>query len=384
MLDPASSAAFENLIAGGFNAEGLDETSQRAARLLSLLNAESEPTSRSLLIDVTMARVLRASERDLAGRIHPVGAPEALADESARSVDELVRSGWRARSTPATALLSLLEEARADAGDRSRLIEATLGRVQGEIEASRNRFRLTPDRSMGATRGGYRLTDLVAAAAAVLLAASVIWPMLAGARQQSRDTVCAANLARAAMGFSHYAADHRDALPQVNSSFMGGTWWDVGSRERSHSANLYLLVKGGYASLADLSCPGNPAAPTVTQDQDLERSDWMNAEEISFSYQLPRPGRLGWSGGASQVVLADRSPIVRRSRLGEIADPHESSRNHDGRGQNILFADGSIRFQVSPLLPSGDNIWLPGSGNATRPLTGREMPSSDQDAFVGP
>ncbi|MBL8746179.1 MAG: hypothetical protein JNK58_07470, partial [Phycisphaerae bacterium] len=200
-----------------------------------------------------------------------------------------------------------------------------------------------------------------------------------------RETMCAANLARAALGFSQYASDHRDRLPQSRSSFLGGTWWDVGTHDRSHSANLYLLVKGGYASLADLSCPGNAGAPTMTNEHSVAASDWKSADEVSFSYQLPGPGRLGWNSGAHFVVLADRSPVVRRSRFGEKTDPEESSRNHAGRGQNILFADASIRFYPRPVLENGDNIWLPalrtGSGS---PLTGRETPATDQDAFVGP
>lgn len=392
-LTESAARTLDSLVDSCFSTTDERSWSPEGRRLVGLLGLLDQSLiessgSRELLIDVTMARVMRAAERDLAGRIHPKGAPEALSEESVGAVDELVRHGWRDHAGSQTAAASLvalldLNSAASANTDRSRLIDATLGRVQRQIESTRSRFRLSPERTTGAPRTGVRLSDFVAAAAAILLMASVVWPMLVGSRQQARDTMCAANLARTALGFSQYAADNRDRLPQAQASFLGGTWWDVGTRDRSHSANLYLLVKGGYASLVDLSCPGNKAAPTENRDE--HATDWRAADEVSFSYQLPVPGRPGWNAGSRFVVLADRSPVVRRSRFGEIADPTESSRNHAGRGQNILFGDASIRFETSPILRGGDNIWLPGrQAGLNRPLTGRETPESDQDAFVGP
>ncbi len=297
-------------------------------------------------------------------------------------VDTLARQGWRGQSGPVASLLSLLSP-RHNHSDRQRLIDSTLDKVQGQIESTRTRFRLSPERDPASARPAFRFRDFAAAAAAIVLLASLLFPMLSASRTQTQDALCAANLSRAALGFSLYAADHKNRLPQTQASFLGGTWWDVGRQNRSHSANLYLLVKGGYASLIDLSCPGNAAAPTIDHD-DHNANDWRTAEEVSFSYQLPGPARQGWNTGSRFVVLADKSPVIRRSRLREIADPLESSRNHSGRGQNILFADASIRFHATPVLPTGDNIWLPGSTNPAKPLTGREVPTNDTDAFVGP
>jgi hypothetical protein len=207
--------------------------------------------------------------------------------------------------------------------------------------------------------------------------------MLAGAREEARSAQCASNLSRAGFGFSLYGADHRGALPRTEAGFRGGTWWDVGRADRSHSANLFLLVRGGYASLADLSCPGNHAAPTA--DAHPHALDWSSPEEVSFSYQLPSRGATSWTMGSRRVLLADRSPVVVRARRGEVPDPLASSPNHGGAGQNILFGDASIRFQALPTLPSGDNIWLPGRAEGPpRRLTGREAPFTSDDAFVGP
>ena len=76
--------------------------------------------------------------------------------------------------------------------------------------------------------------------------------------------------------------------------------------------------------------------------------------------------------------------VVQRSGLsrGEFAEPSSTSDNHRGRGQSLLMSDGSARFVSSPILENGDNIWVPGHGG--RLQSGREMPESDLDAFVGP
>lgn len=395
-LGSGSSRGLDELVAAGFDlARGASPEARRLSDLLAML-AQPDPAGPTLaagsdttplLVSLTMARVLRASEQDLAGRIHPVGGPEQLEPVSAEAVDELASRHWSAPShsrNPVASLLSLLATINPPGvAERDRLIESTLAGVQRQIDSSNTRFRLSPERSTSSARSGFRLRDLVGVAAAIVLCASVVWPMLAGSREQAREAQCSANLSRAALGFSNYAADNQGRLPQARASFLGGTWWDVGKQNRSHSANLYVLVRNGYASLTDLSCPGNAAAPTAPTEQDV--SDWRSPEEVSYSYQLFGPGRPGWNSGARFVVLTDKSPVIQRARLGERVNPDESSRNHAGQGQNLLFGDGSLRFEARPILPGGDNIWLPsGASNFSGRLTGRETPDHDDDAFVGP
>jgi prepilin-type processing-associated H-X9-DG protein len=59
---------------------------------------------------------------------------------------------------------------------------------------------------------------------------------------------------------------------------------------------------------------------------------------------------------ALEVDLESRDSQMRRA----------NSLNHDGQGQNILYADGSVRFAQTPFEgPLNDNIWTSGwSGDA--------------------
>jgi hypothetical protein len=226
----------------------------------------------------------------------------------------------------------------------------------------------------------FRLADLASIAAILVIGVAMFWPILSMASNQSRELACASNLARVAQGMGSYAMDFDGRLPQARASFLGGIWWDVGTPERSHSANLYRLVSRGYASLAELACSGNPHAPTIRTDP--SEQDWRSIQEVSYSYQLLSPGRPRWDNGRPFLVLTDKSPIVSRARRGEFAEPSSTSDNHRGRGQSLLMSDGSARFVSSPILENGDNIWVPGHGG--RLQSGREMPESDLDAFVGP
>ena len=68
------------------------------------------------------------------------------------------------------------------------------------------------------------------------------------------------------------------------------------------------------------------------------------------------------------------------------ADPLGSSvgdaHTHGGKGQNVLFNDGSIRFIKTPVLDeNNDNIW---TANNIEDYQGTEAQQSATDAFLTP
>jgi hypothetical protein len=403
-LSPDSSRALDRLAESGFedlrdadHAAGQHKTPHsRALRaLLNLLDAPTpgepallEAGAPPLLVDVTMARVMRQGADGLAGRIASPATTASLTGAAARDFDAFVQANWTAsdRDSAAGVLSALLSAGvpAPSAQDRTDLVERTLALVEASAERSQRRFRMTPVSAAvaGRIRPSFRWSDLISIAAMLLIGSSILYPMLAGVRHQTMETACAANLSRAASAFTMYAADNDGSLPQAQASFLGGPWWNVGQRQQSHSANLYRLVSGSYASLADLACPGNRAAPVMRTNP--AAADWANPDEVSYSFQLMGPGRPQWNKGSAFVVLVDRSPIVPRARLGEAFDPMATSPNHQGRGQHVLFSDGAARFLQTPVLTNGDNLWLPQQATTPSKLSGRELPTTDADAFVGP
>ncbi|MGP1310537.1 MAG: hypothetical protein ACTS27_10105, partial [Phycisphaerales bacterium] len=258
-----------------------------------------------------------------------------------------------------------------------------LAAIQARIDAEERSRRFAYADRPQAPRSRFSLRDMVSTAAAAMLGMAVLWPIVSSAREEMSVLACQNTMRNAGVGFGLYSQDYGGRLPLAAAGFSG-SWWNVGTPRQSNSANLFELARSGHAKLADLACPGRPGAPRHMHEPD--QTDWRDFEEVSYSYQLPTRPRPAWSGASRIVVMADKSPVVERARFGERFDPEARSRNHGGRGQNILFNDGSVDFTFSPVLPNGDNIWLPASlTRVDRPsLRGVERPTTDTDAFVGP
>ncbi len=392
-IQPACPLGFDDVVAldalvnAGYDLSRISDP-QVAARaghiagLLGIVDAPVQITNRAL-VDVTFLRAMRT----------PAG--------SAKPVEE--HAG----------LASLLTGGPAfEPAARERLIGKTLAGIDAALDEQSDRMRLDSRRAAGRV-ASISIRDIVSVAAVLMIAASVVWPVLSHMREESRRMACNSNLGAASSALASYAQDYQYSTPMV-AGFSGGTpWWNVGSEEtQSNSANLYTLSREGYVSLAALACPGNAHAQTVSAP---DQRDWRSIQEISYSYQIqpaeqPANGAAVWGSGAS-VVMTDRSPVILRAIRGEPIDPWANSPNHDGRGQHVVLADGSVGWLTTPEIgPStlgsgasrwsaagsahGDNIWLPrGLERAIDQAIGRrridaikgtELPESADDAFVGP
>lgn len=395
-------AAFEALVAAGFDPSRVAPEHRaragRAAALLALLEPRSPKGAveaverierRATLIDVTIARAIQCGPPMSAGSMD---ASAELAPADGAAVEALVGGGWspervgvgRSRAEQAAAVLALLDGASFGAAERSNRVQDTFDRIlvaRGGTGVGESEIRPY-------TGSSFRLRDMVAVAASLFIAMVIGWPTLVATRESARQAACASNMASAGLGFGLYAGDHRGLMPRNENNVAGAPgsrWWLVGDPSQSHSANLFRLIVGGYATLSDLACSGNPLAPINPIATEL--ADWRRPEEVSYSYQLFAGPAARWTNASRIVVIVDRSPAVDRARRGEAINPMEVSENHRGRGQNVLFNDGSVGWLVKPVLPNGDNIWLPAAKTGVAGpvhLHGDETPADERDAFVGP
>lgn len=362
----------------------------RASALLRLLDTPTSPAD-DTLVDVTMARVMRAAR--LAAVSQSPAEPE-LSDADREALDAWVQTGYDASRVPSSLraraarhqnLAGLVTNMAADS--TASLIDRTVAAVDQAREAHGG-----PYKFRGAWRSNFRMGDLVSIAALLLIAVSVVWPVMAGMRSQASKMACAGNLRDVASAMSAYAGSNKDQMPMATASLGGGRWWDVGSSSgSSNSSNLFTLARSGFASLASLACPGNPHAPRTVAAPGAR--DWSNLDEVSYSYQIMFGSARHTLQGDRAPVLADRSPVVLRAVRGQIIYPWENSTNHTGRGQEILYTDGSAQWLNTPTLKNGDNIWLPMViEDALRQvaisrglkLQGTETPAGADDVFLGP
>ncbi|MEZ6165297.1 MAG: hypothetical protein R3B67_12790 [Phycisphaerales bacterium] len=386
--------ALDRLLEHGLhNNEPQNEHEQRLYDLFALLGTpvseESHRNARADLIAVLSRRLE-----------HQASAESRLSPADERVCDEYIESGHsmagmsddsRVRAEKLEAIGALITQGSPAASGREQLIQATLAGIQSHIDAEESVLKFE-DR-----RGGFELpgrwADLVSIAAMLLLAASVILPIMSGMRSASQQQMCYDNMNQTANAFGLYTGENRDMLPMATAGF-GPTWMEVGTTpEQSNSANLFTLIRNQFAQLDDLACPANPNA--ATGDADPNAWDWNSLEEVSYSYRIMPPGGMRATSVEQPVrvvLLADRSPVVLRISKKQAVIPEENSPNHSQSGQHMLMLDGSSKWADTPMLDSRDNIWLP------RPIesaihqvrqkygiiSGNEQPDGPTDAFVGP
>ncbi len=383
-LTPQDAAALDALVEAGFELGRVaPEHRARAERLAAML------------APVALGEVRPSPLGDaILARIDALDAPAALSSLDAEALDS-----WMQHDHSASRVPGLLRErayahealsSLATDGDAPSARDARIDSVLAALDAADDLPE--PVHFERAGRWGWR--EIVSVAATVLLGVSILWPILSTSRHFSERSRCESQLSQVAMALGGYATDNADAMPLAAAGFGGGTWWNVGQgRGKSNSANLYVLPSNEYTTLADLACPGNPLAPTAAADPDAD--DWRALPEVSYSYRIPTSGNTErLSARVRFVVLSDRSPVIPHAIAREPMRPDEPSPNHHGRGQHILFSDGSATWTTTPVLSSGDNVWLPapveraieslGGARNVDPIRGVESPESASDAFVGP
>ena len=297
--------------------------------------------------------------------------PQLSADDQ-RLLDALAEAGFdRSAVSPATpedgkrldslcGLLGLMNDYPVDDCEDT-LRYATLARIDRHEQerAARMNFDNRQDAVSG-ERGGrrIRLPDFITVAAVILIAVSVLWPVLTAVRNKSIDDACAQNLGRLGYAFSQYAGDNGGSLPLAMAGPMGA--WDT----VKNVVNLEPLVEGHYCEIGHLNCPGHAdhAGP-------------------SYSYRWFVPGAPAtWSTAQRQVViLGDLNPVVDAARSGKMLPPLSMSPNHGGRGQCVLISDGATLWLEKPVVGRDDNIWLPDGRNQLR---SGEQPQDPTDTFL--
>lgn len=457
-------------------------SSLREAQVAHTLRSESDgppdaaaEQPASTLADRTFEAVLQLRSQEAAGRgrqtLH--GDEPTLSELDLEAVDALmleefsikrVPSALRERAMKAHALMALAASepssvsttvngnstlSLATAANAKQLVDATMHRVLA-VRASAPIVMPEPAR-----RGRVPLREIASVAAVLFIGGITLWPMAAAAGSARSRSACESNMASLAGAFGRYGADFRGLLPVAHDArtqaagspsarshglskdASQATWWNVGDARTSNSANLFTIHVANYAPIEASCCPGNETGcKTMTPD----RQDWNDLNQVSYSYFVMQgPERPSWDGqgGSTTVVLADRSPVIRRAVAGQTVSVGENSDNHAGSGQRVLRVDGSSDWLASPYdagpgrntgrppgqrlndparqrLGTADNIWLPVSleetllqiraqqeqgaaqgvvaipspDQATRMrqirLFGTETPGNARDAFLGP
>ena len=210
------------------------------------------------------------------------------------------------------------------------------------------------------------------------------------ARQMSWQTKCSSQMAGLFTGLSNYRNDNNGQMPTLASA-PGSPWWkvgDQGSENVSNTRKMWVLARKGYVKSDAFMCPLTKPSCDFTCNAN-EYNDFPNRNLVTYSFRIGCP-KAGLEKMGRQVIIADMSPIFVNVSASEkeliinISDAllKRNSPNHGGRGQNVLFCDGSVAFVKGRTVDvSLDDIYTI-QGKQT--YQGVELPASEADAFLAP
>ena len=292
--------------------------------------------------------------------IDPSATHLALCADDAQAVDALIEHGFdlgRAqaahpdlsqRIAAAHALFSRAGDGYPVDPPDTALVDATMARIDREESERERRMRI--DSRGLPTLGRGRWADFVAVACVALLAFSIGLPLLNYFGARGEISACQSNLAQLGQALSAYQGDFNSRpiaagfAPDLSSL---GSWSNY-----DNSRHLDPLAEGKYCPPGCLHCA-------------------RDTEQNGYASQVPNePLNRMWLRHGHVPLVADRNPLVYQTAFGgrALVRSIENSLDHDGRGQNILFGDLSVVFELSPILtvrlrddapPAPENIWIP-------------------------
>ncbi len=253
------------------------------------------------------------------------------------------------RLRAAHTLFMRLDAYECEAPDAS-LVDATLARIAREDSDSQARMRFdanADNNTTDLTRG--RWHNFIGLACAAILILSISIPIASYMQGRSADARCGNNQRELASGITSYVRDnnHMPIAAGFSPDLSALTSWN----DYKSAKHLGSLVDGQYCAEGCVAC-GNDTTGE------------------GYAYQVPtRSSHFAWSNGVRAPAIADRNPLIDLSRRGQLVGVLViNSPEHGGRGQNVLFTDGSVEFLGSPVLiiPATaqmashiENIWIP-------------------------
>jgi len=284
--------------------------------------------------------------------------------------------------------------------------------------------RLHPDvtsRNRVGGRPAFTAIELLVAIFLLTVLGSILVPYITTLREADRRTRCEANLQLIRDALHHYATANKFQYPRVvydaanlPNSYTCFTGADAANpfaagsavKPNDVTASLWLLVRDGLVRDTNIFvCPSSDGSRDPLTDasgrfvKPEQRGNFRRASYLSYGYSSPFSNapryRMDDTRESDFAILADKGPGF--GAPGPVKGPQQNapplelaalnSRNHDRAGQNVLYADGSIRWERtaycgvgrSPGI-GGDNIY---TALAPIPLNG-QTPPANGIGFWGP
>jgi len=247
------------------------------------------------------------------------------------------------------------------------------------------------------------LFEILAAAASIALVAGILFPSFGFARDKSRQVACRNNMRVLGAGFASFIKDNdhnNGGFSEVRVK-AGSPWWKIGDQGRQSRSNTrypFMLIKGGYVDGGAFVCKGNREAVELIKNQTTaitQLYDFPSHKNVSYSFSLFCDENADPLLCARKIIAGDLNPVFQKVRCDRTIFQkmdeftklqlneqlrQSMSANHRGRGQNLLYGDGSVKYVQSRIV-NGDDIFTISGVDV---YTGRETPAGSDDTFLAP
>jgi hypothetical protein len=235
-------------------------------------------------------------------------------------------------------------------------------------------------------------SEVAAIAAVVLFVAGVSFPSFRFVRQKYHQSKCQTYLSQIWQGLNNYRSDHDGEMPYVATA-AGAPWWkvgDQGKKNQSNTRHIWLLVRNNYVKPVVFICPAKLPKKLIQYDP-LQYNDFPDRKHITYSFRIMCDKLKSQSQPGRTVLMSDLNPLFEnlhpknaisfKLKLDEELASINSI-NHNRRGQNVLFYNGSVKFVKTRRLGAEmDDIF---TLQNTHIYQGTEVPSHDTDFFLAP
>ena len=258
---------------------------------------------------------------------------------------------------------------------------------------------IAAEKAKKASAASYALRSfgkLLATAAVIFLFAGTYFSATGYMRQRAWQTGCEAQLMKIGQGLVSYQNENNGQMPMVSMA-AGDPWWKLGYRpesndNQSNTRHMYLLVRNGLVGPEVFICPGSKQAKDaiVNNIQTVQLRDFPGRQYVSFSFRIRCVNTANPSDMGRTIIISDMNPLFEQpptqyDNLNLQLDEQLktlNSINHNRRGQNVLYSDGSTKFvRTRNAGPNGDDIFTIQNRNVYQ---GNETPEKPLDDFVAP
>jgi prepilin-type processing-associated H-X9-DG protein len=259
----------------------------------------------------------------------------------------------------------------------------------------------------------------------IALLIGILIPVLNTAREKANRVKCANNLRQIGQAEMTYAVDNKNQYPRnycnggsgptyfflAPENMLGG-WQNY---QNDVTAGIFLMVRYRMLTSDVFLCPsstqqrdfvigGTPG--NVIEIPPTERSNFSDQKPYSWSvsycfanqyppladatYPEDSKFRHSPSAPAANAIAADRNDGIDRWKNTDPNAPKSdmeimNSRNHGGKGQNVLFNDGHVSWCDHPFVGyNRDNIYTRDGPRFPEASVRKHMPAHRYDSNLGP